>query len=300
MPRATRVPAALALAVTVVLLAACEQGAGPRQASPGASRGPATTPGATSARQGGAAEPNVISGRVTNEVGDPIAGTRVRIVGYTGGASLGREIETVMSGADGGYRYTVPRGLYEVLGQATIEFDGQSYVFDLEPADGRCDQQMSDDGIVKDLVLRLTGLKPCRRDALPDNYLSYNGAAIQLFGRMTGNHSPDAVVEYTLEPIGPLADGSSGRTLTMKRTIPDLSTSAGPIDSTWILYDIPLAKYRVTAALLEQDGRRVELFVSTLTVPAPTTSVDISFDARKVLGGYTVPQVSTYDEPELG
>ena len=300
MPRASRVLATLALAVVVVLVASCEQGAGPRQAGPGASRAPAATPGATSASQGSAAEPNVISGRVTNELGDPISGAQVRIVGYTGGASLGREIETVVSGADGQYRYAVPRGLYEVLGQATIEFDGQSYVFDLEPADGRCEQQMSDGGIVKDLVLRLTGLKPCRRDALPDNYLSYNGAAIQLLGRITGSHSSDAVVEYTLEPIGTLADGSSGRTLTMKRTIPDLSTSAGPIDSTWILYDIPLAKYRVTAALLEQDGRRVELFVSTLEVPTPGVSADISFDARKTLGGYTVPQVTTWDEPELG
>jgi hypothetical protein len=237
----------------------------------------------------------VILGRVTKEQGAPIAGAQLRIVGYTGGASLGREIETVVSGADGSYRYKVPVGLYEVLGQATIPFDGQSYLFDLEPADGECGQQMSASGIVKDFLLKLTGLVPCRNDSLPDNYTSYHGAAIQLFNRLAGSPSGETVVEYTLQATGSLADGSPGKTLTMKRTIAALRTSAGPIDSTWILYDIPLAKYRVSAALIAPGGGRTSLLVSTAAATTPASSAAVSFDARKTLGGYTVPQVSIHD-----
>jgi hypothetical protein len=282
----------------MVLLAACQ---------PAASRSPArptSQPNSTATAPGTigspiAREANVITGRVTTEPGDPVAKAQVRIVGYIGGATLGRDIETVETGADGTYRYDVPSGQYEVLGTGAIAFNGQTYVFDLEPADGSCDFQMSDDGIVKDLVLRLTGLKSCRRDPLPDNNNSYNGATIQLMDQMTGSHGQDAVVEFTLAPVGPLADGSSGQTLTMSRTVAGLHTGFGPIDGTSVLYDIPLASYRVTATIAESGGQPVALFVSTLTDPTPTAETDVTFDARKLLGdptvGYMIPQLRVHD-----
>lgn len=293
-----RILSTLALIVVLFALVACNGAASQAPTRPDSTSKPNATATATIASPT-VGQANVITGRVTTEPGDPIAAAQVRIVGYTGGASLGREIETVESGADGAYRYDVPNGLYEVLGKGTIAFEGQSYMFDLEPADGSCDQQMSDDGIVKDLVLRLTGLKSCRRDPLPDNYLSYNGAAIQLSNGLSDGHSQDAMIEYTLTPIGSLADGSTGQTLTMDRTVAGLRTSAGPIDRTWILFDIPLAKYRVTATILEPGGRQTPLFVSTLTDQTPTTEVDVTFDNRKLFGdttvGYAVPQLRVHD-----
>jgi len=284
--------------IPVLVLSGCSQGATGTPVRAGSSAVPATA--AETAERAPGTEPNVLTGRVTTEQGDPITGAQIRIVGYTGGAGLGQEIETVETGPDGTYRYAVPRGLYEVLGQATLDFDRQAYTFDLHPADGHCEQRMSDDGIVQDFVLRLTGLIACRNADLPDDYTSYHGAAIQLFDGTTGSPREDAVVEYTLEPVGPLADGSPGETLTMNRTVAALRTSAGPIDRTWILYDIPLAVYRVSATLVEPGGTRVPLFVSSDTESSIVPDVEVRFGARTFLGGYTVPQVRVHDEPEVG
>jgi hypothetical protein len=191
----------------------------------------------------------------------------------------------------------VPRGLYEVLGTAAIPFDGQTYVFELEPADGGCEQQMSDAGIVEDFVLRLTGFHPCDTGADPENYAEYHGAAVQLFDRMTGAGA-DAVVVYTLEPMGPLADGRPGETLEFRRSVAALHASAGPIESTWILHDIPLARYRASATLLE-GGQESPLLLATDDTPGPASSVELAFGARLVIGtpdvGYLVPSLTVYD-----
>ena len=269
---------------------------GATNANPGATT---SNPGATAAGPVTPGEPNVITGRVTTAAGTPIAEARMRIVGYTGGATLGRELETVETGDDGVYRSEVPTGLYEVLGQAPILFDRQVYVFDLEPADGDCAQQMSNDGIVKDFVLRLTGLKGCLPGVDPENYVLYHGAAIQLVDRTSG-HGTAAVVLYTLEPIGSLADGSTGQTLELTRTVGALQTTAGPISTTSILHDIPLARYSVSAALWGADGTSVPLLVSSNTATTPASAVEISFNARALFDepivGYAVPQLYIHDE----
>jgi hypothetical protein len=227
-----------------------------------------------------------------------VAGAQLRIVGYTGGTTLGRDIETVESDADGIYRYEAADGLYEVLGQAAVDFDGQTYTFDLHPLAGSCEQQMSDVGIVEDFELRLTGLRACTNDSPPDDYTSYHGAAIQLFDRTTGAPS-DALVEITLAPVTSLADGSAGAPLTFTRTMEAFDTSAGPIEDTWILHDIPLARYAASATLVTPDGSRTPLAVSS-GFGDVSTEVEIRFDARTFLGGYTVPDLTIHDESELG
>lgn len=299
-PAVPRAFVTIAVIVPLLVLAACQPGPTRTPVRPGSTSQPNTTPAATAGSPVTPAEANVITGRVTTELGEPIPGARMRIVGYTGGATLGREYETIETDADGVYRSQVPNGLYEVLGMASVPFDGQVYVFNLEPADGRCDQQMSDDGIVADFVLRLTGIHPCNTAADPDTYTSYHGAAIQLFGRFTGLYSPDAVVVFTLAPFGPLADGGSGDGLTLTRTVGAFATSAGPIEETWLLHDIPLGQYDVSAVLVEPGGDPAPLFLARDTSSAPARSVDMSFGARLVLGtpdvGYLVPQLYVHDE----
>jgi hypothetical protein len=62
-----------------------------------------------------------------------------------------------------------------------------------------------------------------------------------------------------------------------------------------MLYDVPLAKYRGSAALLGAGGRRVPLRVSTFT-SAVGLGADIEFDARPTLAT-PVPQVTIHDTP---
>jgi hypothetical protein len=292
-----RIPALAILTVTLVA-AACNPS--PTQTGgPGTTAGPASTPGSGNsvgpgATQAGgrpagpssAAEPNVIKGRAVTEAGSPVAGANVRIVGYTGGSNLGQEIETVTTGADGTYRYEVPSGLYEVHAEGPLTFDGQTFLFDLAPVDGSCDQQLSDQGIVKDYLLRLAGLMTCQDGGVnPDNYLFYHGATVQLSNRLA-SAAPGDVIEYRLEPIGPMADGRPGSVLAIQRSVAALSAYTGPIDDTAYLYDIPLARYAVSASLVAANGTRTPLLVST--DGAPASSVELSFEPRMVVGSLAV------------
>jgi hypothetical protein len=229
-----------------------------------------------------APEAGAIRGRVTTETGSPVAGARLRIVGYTGGAGLGRDIETVTSAADGTYRYKVPRGQYEVLGDGPLEYDGQTYLFHLDPADGACDQALSDNGIVEDFVLRLHGLMQCLEGVDPNNADFYHGATVQAFSQLSGAAADD-VVEYVFEPVGALADGSAGETLTMRRTVAAHSNFFGPLDGTSALHDIPLGRYEVTASLVGADGSRSPLLLSTLEATTPAESVEVTFDPRLIV-----------------
>jgi hypothetical protein len=279
--------------VTTVLLAACNpapvQTGGPSATQPGVgTSGPTTV-----------AEPNVIKGRAATEAGTPVAGASVRIVGYTGGSNLGQEIETVTTDADGTYRYEVPRGLYEVHAVGPLDFEGRAYLFELVPADGSCEQQPSDAGIVKDYVLRLSGLQACIDGGVnPDNYLFYHGATVQLSNRLAAA-APSDVIEYRLEPVGALADGRPGSVLTMQRTVAALSSYAGPIADTAYLHDIPLARYAASATLVAADGTRTPLLVSVDGTPA--RSVEISFEPRLIVGspavGYSslMPMLAVHD-----
>jgi hypothetical protein len=209
------------------------------------------------------------------------------------------EFGTFTTDADGVYRVEVPAGQYEVLAQGVLPFDGQDYLFELDPSDGQCEQEMSNVGIVEDFTLHLTGLIACR-DFDPDDHTAYHGAVVQLNSQMTVNRAPHEVIEYTLEPIGALADGSPGETLVMTRTFSSFQTSAGPIDSSWVLYDIPLARYSASAALVDAGGARVPLLVSTDTTTTPAAEVELVFDARAVFdvptAGYSIPQLRVHDE----
>jgi hypothetical protein len=263
----------------------------PRPVTPGSSSGTVVPPGPV------AGDPGFISGRVVTEAGMPVGGASIRIVGYTGGDALGQNIETVVTQSDGTYRVAVESGLYEVLGEARLAFDGQTYVFNLDPADASCEQQFSDDGIVKDFVLRLTGLEMCFDGVDPENYLFYHGAPVQLSGGLAGAPA-DAVVRFTLEPTTRLADGRPGETIEQLRTVTALSTSFGPIEETWMLHDVPLARYSVSATLLTSDGAETPLLVATDTASTPAATSELVFKARNVLGeptaGYQIPWLSLY------
>ena len=279
--RTTRAPA-LATLGPVVLLIACGQ--------PVASA-PATDPT-------GRAELNVILGRVTHESGDAVATARIRIDHYVDGKSVGTA--SIDTGSDGEYRANVPTGGYLVRGNATIDFNSQTYLFELVPTDGVCGEQESEAGIVKDFVLRLTGPRPCRGG--PDVDGSYIGASIWVEDSLTRNHRPDAVIEFTLTPDGSLANGAPGQTLTMKRTVAALEPSDGPLGETNLLYDIPLAYYLVSAELVEPGGERVPLFVTTFPEATPVPELRMTFpsssSARRPRVGYRFPpQLFVHDQP---
>jgi hypothetical protein len=179
---------------------------------------------------------------------------------------------------------TVPLGHYNVDGFADITYDGQTYQeFWLDRVSGGCDRVMSDKGIVRNFVLRLSGPKRCTNGSSPNNPNSYNGAYITA---MSSAFPADAVITFTLRPVGLLADGSRGQILTMRRTGAALQKGGGPIDDTSFLYDIPLGRYRMSAEARYADGSRrgvtLELRDGT---GASGTDIEVAFAANKFGGG---------------
>lgn len=226
--------------------------------------------------------PNVVEGRVTLSDGRPVRGATIRVAGATGAAR--GTTRTATTDAAGRYRVAVPLGHYNVDGFADITYDGQTYQeFWLDRVNAGCDRVMSDKGIVRNFVLRLSGPKRCTNGSSPNNPNSYNGAYITA---MSSAFPADAVITFTLRPVGPLADGSRGQVLTMRRTGAALQKGGGPIDETSFLYDIPLGRYRMSAEARYADGSRrgvtLELRDGT---GASGSDIEIAFAANKFGGG---------------
>jgi hypothetical protein len=269
-----RVLAVLCLAVVTV---AC-------QATPGATTrtsgrpnpGPSSAAPAPSV-DAGAPEPGVVKGVVTDEQGDPIVGAEIRLTGYTDDFT-GTD-ENLVTDEAGVYRAEVRDALFDVVGTATIDFDGNSWVYDLRPADGDCEPQRSSDGVVKNLVLELSGIDICDDDFVdPDNNGSYNGGTVTLLYGRPRSLPADSDLEFIVEPVGALADGSAGEPITFNRTAAALESTFGPLDQTTYLYDIPLGRYRISGTATLPDGRSQQLRFATNLGDTPVESVEFGFE----------------------
>jgi hypothetical protein len=289
----------------------------PDATSPGSSTPDATSPtsdkpAATSPTSGGAApapraagaEANVIKGVVRDEQGDPVRNARIRIAGYTGkpnGLSSADYIKDQLTNASGAYRFDVPAGLYGVSGEADVAYDNKTYKsLYLHPADGNCEKQMSSGGIVKDFVFRLTGLQKCLTNPDPKNAGSYSGASILLSHQSPKSLPADAKLTLTLTPTGPLADGSAGKPVTFTRTAANLVNFAGPLETTNILHDIPLGRYRLSGFATLPNGSRQDLrfgpWNTNGAAESPVADYAFSFPAKVMLPyGIGQAEIAVYD-----
>jgi hypothetical protein len=198
--------------------------------------------------------PNVVEGTVKTIDGRPVPGAVIRVSGATG-AARGTTLKAVTD-SRGNYRITVPLGHYNVDGFVDVTYDGQTYKeIWLDRGDAPCDRVMSDKGIVRHFILRLSGRKRCFN--LPDanNPNAYNGAYITA---MTSEFPDDAVITFTLVPVGNLADGRPGSTIAFRRTGAALKRGGGPIDETSYLYNIPLGRYRMKADVRYANGQAAQ------------------------------------------
>lgn len=274
----------------------------PASDKPGAPA-PTSTTAAPAPRAGGA-EKNVIKGVVRDEQGDPVRGARIRITGYTGkpnGLSSADYIKDAVTDASGAYRLAVPAGLYGVRGEADVAYDGKNYKsLYLHPADGNCEKQMSDGGIVKDFVFRLTGLQKCLTNPDPKNAGNYSGASVLLSHQSPKSLPGDAKLTLTLTPTGALADGSSGKPLTFTRTAANLVNFAGPLEMTNILHDIPLGRYRLAGHATLPNGSRQDLrfgpWNTNGAAASPVADYAFSFPAKAMLPyGIGQAEIAIYD-----
>jgi Carboxypeptidase regulatory-like domain len=239
---------ALALA-TAAALAACAAGDGAGSGTPTEPTG-GTTPPPTSGQPSPSA--GLVTGTIVDAAGRPLAGVRV----VADNTLFYDSNVTGTTDAQGRYRLDLGRvpATWHMTAQVSRTYNGQEYTFDLHPDS---DADFSGlDGAVRNFDWRLTGKRP----ELTDGY--YGGtvyAHIDIF------HWPDDAdardIEFTFTPVGPLVDGSTGPSLTLRAA-----------DGSRIP-DVPVGKYTVTARLAPQGAAARPLTIRLATGGAYASAV---------------------------
>ena len=162
--------------------------------------------------------------------GKPVEGARIWVK-----PSLTTGLVQARTGADGRYKaeglINVP---YNTFAWIRMSYRDKNLCMRVAPsAVNQYDSFVPEGNVTRDFKLRVSGL-------IDDRDNIYYGGEIRVFYQEL---SPRATVEFKFEPLGPLADGSAGKTLV--RSPKDM-----------MIEDVPVGAYRVTATVIEPTGRR--------------------------------------------
>jgi Carboxypeptidase regulatory-like domain len=237
---------------------------------------------------GGGPQPGRVTGLVTDGAGKPLANAEISIYGTT--MAAGEDVSFFpKTGADGTYGLAVPEGNYQVSATYDLTYEAKRFRFTLHPTDNVKGQSYpSRDGIDRDFVLKVGGLRPGGERA-PDAAYSYYGGEVELTisdvydESFQTNHFATEfpqgfTAEVTFTPEGPLADGSTGQTVTSSHQV------SSKYQAAWTKIDLPIGKYRVTGRITRPDGtsRALQVIASKqswdLTNHAPQDSDTLLFE----------------------
>jgi hypothetical protein len=179
------------------------------------------------------AEEGYATGKITDTNGNPIAGAKV-VIDNT--MFYNSNIITT-SKMDGSYKEKLPTlGTYNVTATVVKELHGIRYTLDLHPENSEI---LSNAGGVRNFQLKLTGKKP--------DDLGYYGGTIGINAAVGSNIYDSENIEFTLEPVGNLIDGSPGQTLVVRE-------GAAYTPEYGYLVDIPLGRYKMKAMYIKGDN----------------------------------------------
>jgi hypothetical protein len=227
------------LTLMAVSFGACSNG-GPADPGPGA----------------GGVEPGVLKGVVLDSQGRPVAGAKV-FADHT----LYYDTNAIgVTDAGGRYRIDVrnPPGGWHATAQLERQYNGQRLGFDLDADDDAPFGGAT--GAVRNFTWKLSGRRHDGGDY---------GSKVIAYRDLVGAADLEArFVELTLEPVGPLVDGSEGRTITARlENTPD--GDAVP--------DVPVGRYRVTARYAPDGEAASALTVRPRNTGAYAASVTVDF-----------------------
>ncbi|GAB2576828.1 hypothetical protein [Spirosoma areae] len=187
-----------------------------------------TTPDSTEiSPDSGTAQTGVVSGRALDGAGKPLTNANIVV----NNAQFYNHNILGQTDANGRYSLQVTPGSWYVRGTVRTKFDNKIYVLDLHPDTDAA--FAGSDGAVRNLTLKVAG----ERTGEFGND-GYYGGQVEVF---TWGLAAEQLT-LTLQPVGTLIDGSTGRTLTTK---PDRM----------YIDDVPLGKYTITARLGNQSLR---------------------------------------------
>ncbi|BCW87905.1 hypothetical protein sos41_10370 [Alphaproteobacteria bacterium SO-S41] len=171
------------------------------------------------------AEKGFVFGKVTDKAGNPLGGVQMFIDG------IGDNNMQVTTKADGTYRARLAFGAYRALATLEKEYDGQTFKIELKP--DTTDSFDAEDGAVRNFIWELTGKKPSPGMGTYGAYLYVNVSTDNMYVEDTEN------LTYTLTPVGPLIDGSTGQTIVRQ------GGEAGT-EAYGKILDIPTGRYIIT------------------------------------------------------
>lgn len=183
-----------------------------------------------------APKPGTVRGVALDGSGKPIAGAH--FIAWASAAGGFRTSAEGRTNAQGIYEIQLPIGICQIVNaDCRVRYNGKSYLLPLHPADGERDNFNSKTGHVENFVLRTSGIAD---DTGANNY----GAPMRVLSYVP----PKSIVEVTLKPVGPLLDGSQGKTLVF-RFPPMRATSS----SETFLAGIPIGRYTLSAKVYDGD-----------------------------------------------
>ncbi|WP_157464050.1 carboxypeptidase-like regulatory domain-containing protein [Deinococcus pimensis] len=218
-----------------------------------------TPPGETGSGESGQAGPYTMTGTVRSENGMPVPGVDV----YADNTLSYNVNATGVSDTSGHYRLTLPRNeLGTWRGGAILhrEYHGINYQFVLVASD--VTEFPAERGAVRDFTWKLSGRTPEGQ---------YYGGSLWMYGAVDAPGFDLSRVEVTLEPDGPIIDGSAGRTIRA------------------FLYgsqirDIPIGRYKVTARYLPEDGPPQSVLIAERRPSTYASSMTADFERTNTLG----------------
>jgi hypothetical protein len=208
----------------------------------------AASAGSGSDAKGGPQEPSGkveagwVKGRVVDTQGRPIKGAEVVVDNQL----LYDSNLVLTTDANGEYRAELPpiAATYAVTASFKKTYENNKYTFALQASDPEA--FVGKTGAVRDFTWQLTG----ERADMPD---SFHGATVVYYldpmNPVDDSYADSANVRLTLTPVGPLVDGSTGKTVERK---PE-NTGDG-----WAVRDIPVGKYKITAKFADGAGGRTQ------------------------------------------
>ncbi len=211
--------------------------------------GTAGTPPPASGTGGGAA-PHTVQGRILDERGLPVPGAKLIIEPV-----MHRGTITTSTNSAGHYQ-SIPlnpqANPYYVIAYKEVTYHGRTYCLRMAGVGHDFkDAFNASAGVVRDFRWSLTGPSDMPRDNIGSHFW---GAWLGFDNTSTEDAKFvdwEAQLQITLTPDGPLIDGSTGKTIV---------TNVRMADG---VQDIPAGYYKVSAALVNPDGTKSPLKIST-------------------------------------
>lgn len=178
------------------------------------------------------AEKGYATGKVTDTQGNPIEGARILLdntilyASYIHGTT----------DKNGVYKIKAQPGSWRTFAYVDKTYNGQKYTIELFP--DKTDAH-NEEGAIRNFTWKLEGRIPWEAE-------NYYGGFVMLRGA-DGFYEDEKDIELVFTPVGPLIDGSAGRTLTIR-------CGEDKWQNRYELQDIPIGRYKVKATLKKNGG----------------------------------------------